>query len=509
MSKIGNNLVYLLVSQMATWVMTLVILVTVPDLLGDEVFGRLSYTIAYAAFVGLLVSLGSAAYLTKEIARDHSRVGPYVFNAVVMKVGLSIVLSALAILVAVLLGNRGQTLVLMGLACVSMTFASINDVLTAGLGGMERMGKPAAWVVVQIYAAGIVGIVVLLLDLGVVAYAIVLAVAAAVPVVGNARLLWPYVRQHTRIDPHIWRLILIGGLPLFVLGGLNLIYGTVDIPILEHLSGESAVGWYTLAYRWVGIPIFIATAVVTAFFPQFSAHGASRSAQFVALVNRAVKIVLIVSIPAALGIAVLADDILDFFYSSDFENSIPLMRILALHIPLAAMDTILAMALIASDRQRRYVFVAGIAAVLNPIACVIAINLTEEAYGNGAIGAAIVTVGTELFIMLGALFLRSRGVMDGPTTSFCLRCVSAGLAMAGVIWVADPLWLPVKVALGLICYVLVSMVLGTFRISRAREVLRQVGGTLQSRRQPAAERATEDTVIVGDTVDAADTIERP
>ena len=56
------------------------------------------------------------------------------------------------------------------------------------------------------------------------------------------------------------------------------------------------------------------------------------------------------------------------------------------------------------------------AAALNPIACVLLIHWADNRYGNGAIGAALVTVATELFILVGALRLRPPGVLDWAAT---------------------------------------------------------------------------------------------
>ncbi len=121
---------------------------------------------------------------------------------------------------------------------------------------------------------------------------------------------------------------------------------------------------------------------------------------------------LLASVPAAIGLAMVADDLIPALYDPQYDPSIVLIQILAGHVPLAAMDTVLAVALIASNRQSRYLWVSVGAAVFNPIACVVLIHWANDRYGNGAIGAAIVTVATELIVMVGAIVLRVPGVLD-------------------------------------------------------------------------------------------------
>jgi O-antigen/teichoic acid export membrane protein len=486
---IKKNLVALLVSQVATWVISLFVLTVAPDYFGDEGFGAVTYALAYVGFFILAAGLGTSKFMTREVSRNHSIVGEWVFNTLVMKLILSLLLSAVAISLARLIGNTGVTLALIAIGCIGMVFTVLNEVAVGALGGMERMAKPALLATVQVYVASLGGLLVLFLGGGVVMYSLVVALAGVIPVVGNTLMLWPQVRGHLHIDITVWKIVAIGGLPLVLLSVLNLIYGTIDIPILKQIAGEDAVGWYGLAYRWASIPVFISAAVIAAFFPQFSAHGAAMTAEFTRLVNRAIRLVLFVAVPSAFGIALVAGDLIATFYDGNtYEPSVVLIQILAIHIPIAAMDTILGMSLIASDRQHKLLVLAGIAAVLNPVFCVFAIRATMSVFDNGAIGAAIVTVGTELFIMSGLLRVRSDGVMDRATVVAIVRCVAAGATMVPVLLLAGDLPLGVKVVAGVVCYVVASVAFGSISfadLQRAGRDVFETVGSIRARKIPA------------------------
>jgi O-antigen/teichoic acid export membrane protein len=265
-----------------------------------------------------------------------------------------------------------------------------------------------------------------------------------------------------------------------------LVYGTIDIPILAVLSDDATVGWYTLAYRFVGIPVFIANAVMVAMFPTMSAHGVAPNTEFVDLVNRCLRLVMLIAVPASLGIAVLADRIIGLLYDERYAEAVPILRILALSIPLTTMGIALGTALIASDRQFRYVIIAAIATVLNPIACWFAINWSIDRYDNGAIGAAIVTLGTEVLITGGALLVRSSGVMDRVTVWFFARTVFAASLMAVFLEVFGNLPLAVLCALGLVLYGVVSIAVRTLALDDVRGVTGLFSGALRSARNSAA-----------------------
>ena len=469
-SVIGKNIVWLFLSQIATWLISVVLLVIVPDRFGDENYGKISFAIAFMGFFTLIGMLGTYSFLVRSIARDRSTVGPYIFNAILLKISLTIVLAAAALGAARAFGYSSETMTLLAIGCGVMLCSLLTDTLLAGLAGMERMGRPAMWSVVQIYVAGAAGLIVVLNGGGVVAYAAAGAMAGLIPVAANTILLWPHLRGHLRVDFRLWKVIVLGGVPLLALSGLNLIYGSIDIPILKSISGNDAVGWYALAYRWVSMPAFISSIVVTAFLPSLSNLAVQSAEAFSSLTNRALRLVGFVSIPASVGIALTASELLTMIYGAKYERAIPLMQILPMHVPLATMGTVLATALIAADRQRKYLIVAGIAAIFNPALNVGLIHVTQNAFGNGAVGAAIMTVATEVFIMAGALHFRVQGVMDRNTVGYLMRCLAAALLMIPGVWLVRDTNIVVMAVVGAVMYSAASFVVRTVDVAEVKRM---------------------------------------
>jgi O-antigen/teichoic acid export membrane protein len=498
MSRIGRNIVWLMISQLATWVVSLVTLLVIPDLLGDKDYGTFGFVVTYIAYFTLAAGLGTSTYLTREVARDHSVMGPYVYNAAVMKIVMVTGLSIAALGLGAVLGYSDDTLLLIGMGCVGMLFVVLNEIFTSALAGVERMAKPAMWGVVQVYFQSVAGILVLVIGWGLPAFVAVQSFSPLIPMVACGVLVWPYVRDHRQLDGAAWKLLFVGGVPLLVLTAFNLLYGTMDIPILYGISGEDTVGWYSLAYRWVGIPIFVSTAVVAAYFPSFSAHGVNVGQEFANLVNRAVKLVLLVTVPAAVGLAIVADELVSLFYDPEWRPTIPVMRVLAFHVPIAAVDTVLAMALIAANRLNKYLIVAGTAALLNPLVCVWAIHVTEDRYNNGAIGAAAVTLGTEVYILIGALLLKSSGVFDRATTRSAIAVMAASAVMAVPVILTDALPLLVRIAIGVVAYGAASIAFGSISVGDLRRAAQQAVQAVGGRRattivDPGSDHSASDT----------------
>ncbi|MCU1503866.1 MAG: Polysaccharide biosynthesis protein [Ilumatobacteraceae bacterium] len=477
MSVIGRNMLWLFVSQVLTWMISVVVLIVSPDRLGASNFGLLNFTAAFIGFFTFAGLLGTGPYLIKTVARDPDTLGAYVYNAVILKVLVAFVLGALALGLGLALGYSGTAMALIGIGVFGMLLALLNDVATSSLAGVNRMARPAAWQVIQTYLTAALALFALFTHMGVVAFASAYVIGAIIPVLANIKNAWQFVADHTHIDFTVWRRIIRGGLPLLVLSGLILIYGTVDIPLLEALTNNETVGRYALAYRWVSIPVFVATIVVGASTPSLSAFAQEQSERFVSLANRSLRLVIAVSIPAATGVVIVAYDLMDLLYNQGFEGTALLIRILAVHIPLAAISTVLGAILIASDRQNRYAITALIAAIANPPLTVLLIQLSKHWWHNGAIGAAVVTVLTEIFMVVGAFRLRRPGIFDRETKSFAARCIAANVLMAVPLLVLSELELFIKAVIGVVLYVLASLLFRTIRLADVRKAVDQFRGT--------------------------------
>jgi len=469
-SKIAKNMAWLLLSQVSTWAISIVMLVVVPRLMSDTQFGRAEFAFTFVGFFALLAQFGTAPFIVRSTARDPSLMPSYVYNALVMKSGISVVFSGAAVGLAALLGYDKQSVTLVAVCCITMTTVVLNESLVAGQQGRQQMKGPAILDAAKGYLSAGASLIVLFLTRSVVWYTLTLVSAGFLPLIGNFKRVWPEMRVGRRIDTGLWRVIIRGGAPFLMWSAVQLVYGKIDIPLLQSLASSKEVGWYSLAYNWVGMPAFFAAIVSTAFFPSLSEHGVTVSTEFKRLGNQSLRLVMFVTIPAAVGIAVVVHQVFTLLHYSDgYLHAVPLVRILAVHIPIVCMDILLGVMLGAVDRQRQWVVVGVIAAALNPLMNLVAIPFTEHHFHNGAIGASITTVLTELVMMIGAIWLRPAGILDRFTTLFILRCVLASAVMGGAVVLLDGSWLLVRIVAALVIYAMMSLLLRTFSIHRWRE----------------------------------------
>jgi stage V sporulation protein B len=468
----------MLLSQSVTWGLSLVLLVLAPRWLGDVDFGKAFVATTFVGFFELLANLGTATYVTKEVARNTSLASSLVLNLMAAKAVWAVLLGAVSVGVAMLLGYDSTLVVLVAWCAVSMVFTTLQGSVASGLNGLQRMGGLAVASVVQKVVATIFIVLVLSAGWGVVWATAITSVAMLIYLVITWQAFREFVERPFSIEPRIIRRALVGGLPFFFASAIVLVYGKIDVPLLEQMSDSRTVGWYSVAYQWVSLPAFFAFTIMAAVFPSMSAHGKDMGPALALQTNKAIRLVFLVGAPVATGIGLVAKDGLRLIYSNNgFEHAAPLLAILAPHLPIVSITVVLGGAIAASDRQNAWLVVGVVAVIVNIGLNLAAIPWTVHRYHNGAIGAATVTVVTEMAILIGAMTLRPPGVFDRSTVSFLLRCGVASLAMIPpVIYLCHSI--VTKVAVGVSVFAVCAFALGVLTPRTIWRAIEQVRGSV-------------------------------
>ena len=459
-ARIVRNVSALGVGQIFTWLTTMGLVALLPRYLGDANLGKLAAAISLTDLCGLIAGLGITTYLTKEIARKGTEGRADILNALVTRAPLAFVAAVGAAVAALALGYDPLTQQVVLLLCLNLVLTALSGVLLGALQGMQDM-RPVA-LVGALSKALYLGLVALALvnGGGLVGVAIATDIAAVVTVIGYAIPLARRGALRGPVDVTTWRRLIVGSLPFFVWQAALMVYGQVDIILLHQLTRDAVVGWYVAAYRIIGIPVFVPVIVAAAVFPTLAQSAGRVGPHFANLARSSMQVVLLLTIPMALGTIVIAERLMDFLqYPVEFRNSIPLIVILSMHIPLVGADMVIGNVLNARDRQRRWAAAGVGAALLNPALNVLLIPLTDRVYQNGAIGAALATVLTEIFMMVVGLVLLKGTIFNLSTLQFGVKCLLAGAVMSGVVWLARDAPLPLTVMLGAVVYGLVALAL--------------------------------------------------
>jgi O-antigen/teichoic acid export membrane protein len=146
-------------------------------------------------------------------------------------------------------------------------------------------------------------------------------------------------------------------------------------------------------------------------------------------VSKTIRIILLLIVPMTAGIVVVARAVPTVLgWPADFENSVPLLVLLSLQLPIIAVDMVFGAVLLAIGRQGPWVTVSVAATAAKLLVDFLAIPFSENLIGNGAVGASIVSLVTEFAMFGGAMILTPNELLDRRMVWDALRILAAGVA---------------------------------------------------------------------------------
>jgi O-antigen/teichoic acid export membrane protein len=457
-------------AQVLSWGATAALVVVLPSYLGDVNLGRLTFATTLTGTIAAFSGLGISAYLSREIARRPDEAEALMGNALAMRIPLCLLGIVLTVILAQLTTGDPLTRQLIYVLCLGMLLGPLGTVILGAIQGFQLIKAVAGFTVLGTCVNTALVLAVVHSGRGLLALAVVDLVVTSLGLVVGWNLLRGRTRLSLRFDRARWKGVFLGSLPFLLWMATTAVYSKMDVVLLSMLSGEAVVGWYSAAYRIMGIPVSVPTIVITVVFPALAAASGS-PAVYNGIARQALRLIVLACLPMGLGIMLLADRLIEVLrYPESFGNSVILVALLAPHIVLVGADMIVGTVLNTRERQWQWAMTGVAAAVLNPLANLIAIPVTQNLYGNGAIGAAVVTVLTEAFMLAVGLRLVPRHVFDAATLDGVLRCLVAGAVMTGAVWLSRDLPLVIPVAIGAVTYCAACVILGAISVDDLRQL---------------------------------------
>lgn len=387
--------------------------------LGPDGFGALSAVLAVVALVMPFTSLGAVHLMVRTVVREPSSAPGQLASAAVVTVaggavGTLVVTGAGALLLGrqvVAAGEgaaAGATTTPVLLATIAALAAAdlVGALLAELCGGLySATGRMRRTAGIQLAYSGLrlLGALGLLLAPAAFTLGAWAAVYATLSLGGAAVLLAAVRRDVGPARPSAstylnqWR----DGLAFSVGLGSQAVYNDVDKAMLARITGASAAGVYTAAYRLVDMAFVPMRALLSAAYPRFFAAGERGIAGTVALARSMA--------PAALGYAVLAGagllvaaPLAPILLGNGYAEVVPVLRGLALLPLLKVVHYLAADALTGAGIQRaRSAWQVGVAV----LAVVLDLALIP-AYGvTGAVVSSLACDGA-LAVALWALVVR-------------------------------------------------------------------------------------------------------
>ena len=464
---LGRNISSLAGAQLVTWTMTLLWTLVVPRALGPAGWGLVVSALSVSGVAGIVLGLGTRTYLVRELVVDRAAAATLLGTALILRLLLAPLFAASVIAYAWLSQSGHEARLVLYLLAASTLLTLLAEPMQAGFQAIERMQYLAYSDIINKSAQSLTGIALVVLGFRATGIAVNLAVVAGAIIVLNAFWLRRIVRIDLRTNTRKLVHMAQQSLAYWAFGVFSMLYLWIDTIMLSLMTRPEVVGWYGAPIRLFQTLMFLPVLLSTAWLPRLVAAFEEGAERVRTAARMPLELVLVLSVPIAAGTAILAGPVIHLLYGSAYANAVPVMIVLGLCIPPMYLNIMLAAVLVAEKRQMTWTWVMAGATLANPPFNLLLIPLTQSRYGNGAIGAALSLLATEMLIVAVGFALVGRNLFGRKEVRRCLLCAAATAAMCGAFFAALPLGLGPALGLAAATFVVLA---ATFHIATPAEV---------------------------------------
>jgi O-antigen/teichoic acid export membrane protein len=485
--RLARNVGALASGQAVTWTMTLVWTLIVPRALGPVGLGLVVSALSVSGVLGIVLGLGTRNYVMREIV-VRPQAGPkLVGTAIVMRIVLAPIVACGAVAFAQLAGYGHERAVVLYLAAAMTVLTLLAEPMQAAFQALERMQYLAYADIFNKSAQSLIGIALVLVGFKAVGVVANMAIIAGVMSLLLALWLRRFMHIDLRTNFRMITKVARESLAYWAFGVFGMVYLWIDTIMLSLMTSAQEVGWYGAPTRLFQTLMFLPVLLSTAWLPRLVAAHEEGGGHLLGTARKPLELVLVLSVPIAAGMAMAAGPLVDVVYGSAFSEAVPATVILAICIPPMYLNIMLSSVLLAAKRQVVWTWVMAAAAVANPIFNLVLIPATQRHYGNGAIGAALSLLLTEIVMVVFGFMMVGRHVFDRNAVKRCLLATLASGAMWGAAYAARPMGAAASLAAGIATFTVLVLAL---RIATPEEVAALQAGLGRLRKRLPANRGS-------------------
>ena len=402
--------------------------------LGPTGLGQYEYAVLVWLYTKTFSDFGLAVLTTRDVAQRRELAGRYLGLTTLLRLAL-----LLAALPAVLgfafagwrwLGLSGATTLAIAFLLASIVPDAYSDAATSICNAYERMAGPALLTVVKNAIKVGVGLWLLTAGWGVIGLAVTALVTNALTAGLFATLVRRLgVRADWWPDRAVARRLLGESWPLLLNNLLVGLFFRVDILVLQPARGDREVGVYSVPYKYLNLLLLVPSYFTLALFPHLSRLAAARDATLASTYALAMKLLLIIALPVTVATLFVAPELMYALGGPRFlPESGTALRLLIWFLPLSYVNGLAQYVLIAAGQQRLITRAFALTTGFNLAANLL---LTPR---YGYVAAALITVASEVVLLVPFLGYLRRHVGQLPEPGTLLRPLAAAAAMGATSW---------------------------------------------------------------------------
>ena len=271
--------------------------------------------------------------------------------------------------------------------------------------------------------------------------------------VGNNIINFIHLRKYIRLCDFVWSELRIWrhlkpSLHIFVFNLIVSIYVNLNTVMLGFMQDDEAVGYYTAGNKLAHVVLSVISSLGVVMLPRCSnLVEAGEMKQFASITQKAYRLVMISSLPAAAGLIALSAAIIQLFCGSEFLPATTVLCWTAPVIIFIGLSNVLGIQILYPQGKENIVIASTLGgAVINVILNLIFIPTYSY------VGAAISTFFAEITVLLIQIIKGRKYVqfplMESSLFHYCLATLIMSIIVYVVDYCIDDVWI------GLICSII-------------------------------------------------------
>lgn len=261
------------------------------------------------------------------------------------------------------------------------------------------------------------------------------------------------------VRPARWRPVVTEATPLAASYIVMQLYLAFPILLLGWLRGPSETAFFNTAYRVTIVLNDLLNIFLVALYPVVAERWARDPESVSPLLGHVIRVVVLVTIPLAMGSMVVAGPLLRLLFGVKFEPSVLTFQIIAWNFVLMGINGVYSqLVLLMNKRQKDFLRVVSVGAVVSLL-----VNAAlASRYGHN--GAAVAWLISEGAVAVASYYM-ARHFVTLPLRRHLEKPLIAGGFMAAVCWVLLAIGAPVVavIACGVVVYGVALILIGAIK----------------------------------------------
>ncbi len=352
-TNVTKNTSYIAMAMVFQKILSLTYFTILARELGPENLGKYYFAISFTTIFSIIVDLGLANVLTREIAKDKTQSQRLLGTVMALKLPLAVFSFLLVYFASGWFGHDQaiKGLIMVSIGCV--IFDSFSASFFAVSRGFQNLKYEAIFAAIFHAIVIAVGLPLLFSGANLILQMAALLAASLLQCIYSIFIVTkkigiPIIPTY---DKKMIKEILLIGLPFALYVVFQRVYTYLDSVLLEHFAGAIYVGYYQISFRIVFALQFIPSAFAASIYPAMSSHWISNREQLKVTFEKALTYLTLIALPISAGVVALADKIILLFKSGYEEATLP-MRIIILAVFFIFINFPIGSLLNACDKQK-------------------------------------------------------------------------------------------------------------------------------------------------------------